>query len=671
MPRKKRDDDDLQQFIKEAEQTPSLSKADEEFLRRLQEPSEAILFAEGKEFLESQLDVVIMPDATASSTCYLAFLSKASPGDLPGITHPPGFYYGEPLSSERYNQLLNRWRTTLAEMPSVAHAKFWFPVLATSRTAVPDIEKYVARLLKLDSVWQDQFEGVQGYEQGICIEPDKAMAKQLVPRAFIPEANWFSEDIRALKPSDIITLMPEAELLMFMLFLGRTACGRANSMPIGWDEILSHQFRKMAILYGKDPRTGKSTTCGAIIRALKLLGYHIANFRGLGQRFNMGPIYTSDLAFKDDATQASAEALLEREATKMLISGASMMAEDKGKDAFNITPTCTVLFITNALDQNVLFRKDAGIVDRLAILYTYSSAELSRLDVEVCIRGEVQRSPNPRPYEHLNWLSAQLDTSPEVLMMWVLRQSAEYFLEQLRANQLERTISELTDRLRFPICHQVLPNVISAMLLSVQLRHPGTDLVDLTNKKTLAYVLNAFAYVVADLDAHIVRCKIKDDWNDKGRPSLHPWHGIKLISKVCISNLLECLGTCLSNSQLDLDEMIKLCFSKLQTTQGINVGSSKYYVKRSWSDIVGTAMGDGLSDLARQICEEHEAIDVLVHAHSRLIGDGLASMSYTEEIGYNSDKVATVLHGMYEDALQEDIVLDFTKSYTNWLREQR
>ena len=662
MPGKRKEDEFTEALLEQVTKEHKVAtKQEEAFLTLLDVPCETSLYIEGKAYLEQKLDVLIKPDSSAFNTCYLAFYNKRSPSVLPGLVHDPAFVFGEPLSPAKYDALLSKWRDTLKDMPSIAMAQFWYPVMATSafRQSRPPIEQYIAKKLGLESAYSAQYEGTIGFEQGIAISPALALAKGEVPRAYIPESDWFDDSIKKLHPSDIITLMPEAELELFMLFLGRTVCGRANSRPIGEDSTLSHQFRKMAVLYGKDPRTGKSTTCGLINKVLKLLGYSVANFRGLGNRFNMAPIYQSDLAFKDDATQASAEAILSQESAKMLISGAQMRVEDKGKQAFNITPYCTVIFITNELDQNLLFKKDSGVIDRLAILYTYSHTEQERLQIDT----PYGISPNPRPYEHLNWLAEQAETVPEVLIMWLLRQAADKFMASISQSRLEADIARHTDKLRFPIAHQVLPNVIGAMLLSHLLRHKNVGVIPLSNKRTLAYVLQAFSYIVGDLNAHYVRCLVKDDWIERGRPSLHPWHGIKLISKVSIARLTDMVQQVLNRQEIDLDAMLKTCFSQLQTTQNIHVGSSPYYIKRSWQDACGTAYGDMLEQIASSVLQKHKAIAKLSYVHEQIPGNSTARLDYTEIVGYDANQVCSSLHNFLNEA---EGPIDFYESYKGW-----
>lgn len=643
--------DDLNAFAEELKLTPQ----EQSFMAELDRPSEVQLYEEGKSYLEDRLGIVIMPDATSPSTCYLSFLMRAQPEELPGIFWPEDFCYGEPLSPANYNLLLKQWREILKDMPTINHMMFWYPALALTKTnGERPIEKYVTTLLKLQSRYDQQFDGLNGYEQGISISPD--LLGERVPRAFIPELNWFADPLPSLQIGDIITLMPSAELELFSLFLGRTVCGRSSSRPVERDTLLSHKFRKLAILFGQDPRTGKSTTAEMLIGAFKRLGYSVANFRGLGNRFNMGSIYASDFAFKDDATQQSAERMLSEESTKMLVSGAAMRVEDKGRDAFNVTPNCAVMFITNSFDQNALFGKDAGIVDRTMILYTYSHNELNQLRVEV--DGEV--SANPRPYEHINWLANRYNTIPHVLMMLVLRKSADYFMQLLQQNQLEQRITELTDRLRFPIAHQVLPNIILAMHLSYLLRHDCDRLMPLSNKNTFAYVANAYAYVIGSLDAHLVRCLIKDDWLEKGRPSSHPWHGIRLISKVSCMAMMGIIQSVKNNTAIGFDDMLKQSFSKLQTTQGIGVGSGKYYIKRAWSDCVATSQSAMLMDMAISLLQKHNAMPNTEQLADLLRGDKAPDMAYVEEIGYDPVLVSSQLQNLYETA---DKPLVLTKAY--------
>lgn len=627
-----------------------LSNAEEAFLQELEKPSEAELYEEGKAYLEQMLNCIILPDSSHSSTCSLSLLILANWKPEPGITLPEGFCYAELINSSKYKQINASWRSiikSMADQLTIAHAMFWFPLIGKQpKTVSTELELFVKKLLSADELWAKQYQSLAGYKQGIAISPAKAMANQLAPRAFLPELCWFGKEYDGLKPSDIITIMPPDELELFCLFLGRTCAGRSHSIPVGEQDPLSHKFRKLVMIYGKDPQTGKSTLLEYLTQALQSCGYGVANFRSISDRFGMGSIYTSDMAVRDDSTQASAAKLLASDSMKMLVTGTQMQVENKGQNAYTVVPTCSVLFITNELDQNVLFSQDSGVIDRLAILYTYSHAELKRL-------GEKSDSPNLVTYFHLSWLAKQKGLTIRGLMLWLLRHCLDKFMSHLYAGTLESYTQHLTSRLRFPTSHHSLPNVVSAIVLSHLIR--GGALLPLSNKKTFALMCNSFAFVAADLNAHHARNLIKADWESKGRPVLHPWRGFSLVSKPSIRHMLTEANTGVTTLAVDIEALLKQTFTKLKTEQGICIGSSKLHITKAWQECVNTLLAGTLKQLANYVISEHKANAKLASSLSAIQNIGLApQLDYIEDIGFNPLSTAILLNDkMNEEDLDQ------------------
>ena len=627
-----------------------LTKQEEAFRQKLLELDEATLFIEGKRHIEEALDIKLVPDAT-SPTCLIRVASLSSPIGEPGIKLPGDFKYAMPISGYAYEELIKRWREILFDMPTMSHAMFWWPLFSsnTSANASSPLENYVSRKLKLQAEWDAQYEAQAGHHQGIAVHPDKCIKHKLVPRAFVPEANWFDERFAKLTPADIITLMPPKELEMFCIFLGRALCGRSQSIPIGETEPLSHKFRKMAIVYGKDPRTGKSTLLEAIISAMRSLGFSVSIFRNLGDRFNTGGIFTSDLAFKDDATRDSANQLLGSEATKMLIAGSQMRVENKGKDSYNVVPNCAVLFITNELDQTVLYAKDNGVVDRCAILYTYSHAELANLQPI----GVSAKSPDLHTYEHLNWLADKLGTTVRGLMLWLFRYCADLFLSTMQGQDAH--IQRLTNKFRFPLSHQSLPNIVSAMHLSHLLRRGSqARLYPLSNKKTFCFYVNNFLYVAGDLRAHHIRTLIKEHWEKANRPTKHPWLGFSIITKPSLIQAQEALS--LANSaKMPIDDAIHKVFGSFRNEDGIGVGSNKHLISQNWQECYGTLLSNTLRSIAQLVLDEHKADAKLCKMHSDLLDPTVGpDLAYAEDIGFDAKLISSHL-GIPQDYNEDEI----------------
>ena len=632
------------------------TKQEESFLTQLAAPDEATLFAQGLSELEPMLNVKFLVDVTASSSCLLRILVTTRPFNLPGLTFPPGFKYYRSPDTEEYIKLVMQWRKALARL-DLKIAEFWFPVLSSgSKGVTRPIENYISQLAQISSMYESQHQGIQGYKQGIAISPGR-LRDGVIPRAFVPEASWFSEKVRALKPSDIVTLMPEAELNLFMLFIGRVLAGRDNSVPVcGSVARLLHKFRKMVILYGKDPGTGKTTFCNVLNETLRMLGYVVATFNSIDGHFNMGDIYQSDLAFKDDTVQADIKSALHSSSFKSLVTGALMRVQNKGKDAYNVVSNCGVLMIANELNQAQLFGADTGVIDRLGILYTYSKAELNKLAQSQQGYAEGEASPDLRPFAHFKWLEAKTGADIHAIMAWFFRQSLDFFLASVRNETLEQDIASVTSHLEFPICYNAMPNVVSAMHIAMLLRVDSSmaeqALPPLTNKATLQYAMTCFSFLLGDNSAHIARCMIKDDWLAKGRPMNHPWMGVRSISPASlVQAILEASNLC-QNKLATVDQAIKRSFSLLCTVQNISIGSGQSYVKLAWDDCISTSYRDELIALASSIHAAYSAQPVLAQAHKRMLGNSMADLSHTEEVGYDPAKHADKLHEEYLKQLE-------------------
>lgn len=615
--------------------------AREALLKKLEVKSEAELYLEGKKLLEEKLEVLIRPSFSSAAMGNLQFYTMEPFVSLPGITPPEGFKHGKVLSEARYMDLLQRWRPALLELDN-SLSEFWLPVL-TSDAGTSAISRFIGTLMHVGGEFNSQYQGLDGYDQGIAISPEKAIANGKWPRAFVPELSWFSERIRQLEPKHILTLFPEAELDLYLLFVGRTLAGRSGSVPVGEEERLSHQYRKMCILYGKDAQTGKSTMVKLLVDAMRRCGYSVRPFSSIGARFNQADIVGSDFGYKDDTTQDAIRSTLESDMLKMLVAGQTQIAcENKGKDSFLVTPMCTLLMITNSFDQSSLWKCDEGMLSRLQVLYTKNQQEIWSEKLKV---PGVGTSPNIGTWTHLNWLANELSTTPEVLMMYIMRVATDRFVAECKANTLEDTINSYTDKLRFPISNNVLPNVVHAMLFAQTLL-TNREPLPMSNKQTVYYVLRAYATLVADPNAHLLRTLTWQDFVEKGRPKLHPWRGIGLISKVSIKQMLSEAYASSANQNTQMSDVIKQSFGVLQTEDGINIGNSNYYIARAWAEHY--AHRKAIADLANTIRHKHSLLpntELMVQK----IGD-LPRLDYTESVGFDPRIMAATLEQLYQNA---------------------
>lgn len=620
---------------------------------------ESQLFDEGQEVIASELGIQLNRDPGArASLCGIKPYCLAKPQQYKGYSPKEQYKFMLPLAPEQYKQMLKDVRELYgAAKLSTDAANFWRPFFDSSITkqACP-LTRYTQSLQDITEMNLAQMDGTQGFEQYININPND-LPEGLTPRAYVPESEWLSEKVRELRPEHILTLFPEPELKLFMLFLGRTLCGRDNSIPMDANmDLLMHKYRKMCVIYGKDPGTGKSTMCDSIIKAMKTLGYKVGIFRSLGERFNMGDIYSSDLAFKDDNVKEGVARILASNEIKSVVTGSPQQCENKGTNAYTITPSCSVLFITNDFDQSQLYGKDTGVIDRLCMLYTRTSAELE--DLRHTSKDErLSQSPDLRTYAHIEWLANQCDCDQEVIWYWLFRMSVDYFLEQLEAENLEKEIALQTSYLRFPITHSALQNVVSAMLLSILCRLGSeSELPDLSNKAAIAMAGKCYAFVQGDPCAHIVRSAIHKHWSDNGRPATHPWHGFKTISTASVLNMLQDIDANEATPLVNLDAFIKLIFSCLHTRDNIGIGSGKAYVSKAWANSTNVPGRKAMKEIA-QLVEQMMAEPKLARAKTSLLSlSQPARLEYVNHYGYSPIKLTNCLEGQYKDTADTDQV---------------
>lgn len=627
----------------------------------LSERSEAKLFEQGLKFIEDSSDFHLEIAIDKPKNCFLQIYRRAKPKPVKGITYPPNFNYYRPPTSTEIQELNDNWRNWFSETgaDNIDVCAFWLP-FATSKGSAESspLAKYTSFVTRNSEDYANQCSSLLTYKQGISLNPAKLPTNK-IPRAFIPEKEWFADCFADIKPEDIITLFPPAELKMFSLILGRALVGRDMTLPLEFEEgqEIAHKFRKMGIIFGKDPATGKSTMCNAIIEAMQMCGYNVSNFRGLGEKFNMSSIYSSDLAFKDDAGDAGIETMLNSPDLKTVITGGRLRAENKGTDAFEITANCAVLLNTNRLDQNALFGKDEGILDRLAILYTYSNIELKN--------NQISDSPDLRTHQHLTWLANKLNVDISALFFWFFRHCVDTFMQHYNANTLETEVNKISGQLRFPISHNALANVVSAMHLAYFIRTNNKRALALTNLKTFAFVFKCYAFIQGDPRAHVIRTLIKQNWEKLGRPVLHPWVGLKLVSVSSLQSALFTLDDKVNNKDLTLDLFIKEIFSKLSTNQGITIGSGPTYIKRAWAETVETILAIHLQQIASSCIEQHKSSPVLVNTTASLIAEGAnisPNLTYSQLAGYSADYCVELLDAAWENAKTSKEQVDFLKA---------
>ncbi|MBW4558452.1 MAG: hypothetical protein KME59_21505 [Trichormus sp. ATA11-4-KO1] len=234
----------------------------------------------------------------------------------------------------------------------------------------------------------------------------------------VPLVSWFPEALQEFNARGLLTLFPDAEARQLMLILGRTVVGATETRCAEGD--IEHTARSYAIIVGQQAGLGKSTQSNYINKALSNLGYSVSNAHINETKFGWGTIAQSDLAFIDDLTDDVQKRLLSDVRIKSIVSNNTLKVEEKGQPACDVRATTTILGCTNMHSYAHYIGMDSGSISRVNQLDTYTRAEMEERYPEI---------PDPRVKPHWETLAKKFKCSTECLAAYLLRRSADYFLE--------------------------------------------------------------------------------------------------------------------------------------------------------------------------------------------------------------------------------------------------
>lgn len=234
----------------------------------------------------------------------------------------------------------------------------------------------------------------------------------------VPQLSWFPEDLQKLDARKLLSLYPDAEARQMMLLLGRAVVGASRTQAA--EGVIEHTFRSYGITVGTEPGMGKSTLHQYIIDAMKALGYKISMVHVNDTKFGWGEVAQSDLAFIDDLTDDVQKRLLSDARIKSIVSNNQLMVEQKGQPAHGVRATSVILGCSNLYNPGHFIGMDSGSTSRVNQLDTYSSEELTRVYPDIA---------DARTKPLWEQLARQYNVSTECLAAYLLRRSADYFLE--------------------------------------------------------------------------------------------------------------------------------------------------------------------------------------------------------------------------------------------------
>lgn len=608
-------------------------------------PNYIDLYEYGVKFIYENFGYIVEPDA---SKTHNAFLGVYSVGSAPeGVVCPDYVKLKYPLFNgerQKWNRQINRMYYELgrSEYGELVQ-KFWQPFFFENESGA--IERFVSAEMNAQASAITSLKDNRPYDQGICINPVENMDEY--PRAIVPHLDWFDKEIQDLQPEDICTLFPKDELLIFMLVVGRALIGRNGSKLIN-GPVVNHMFRKMAILYGEDGGTGKSYFKNLLISTMAKYGYTIAQPLNLNSRFNQYSNYKSDLSVTDDLTQKSMDNFITGQAFKSLITGTSTLGtEAKGKDRIDVLPTCALMAITNTFDQNSIYHLDSGAIDRLSVLYTYTHDELAS-------RQESDPDKHDyKPYNHIKYLMKKYQCNEHVLMGRFMRHCIDLFWDKYEKGELEEFTTKTSANLRFPYVTEVVPNMMEAARLAHLLKRERS-VSERTNKfynvKGFQQVMYDYFWLVGSgsVITNRLRNLIKKDWIDHGKPSKHPWKGIRLINKYSLLAANAHVNT--NASDISINDLQKLVFDQLKDNDGTKIGAAPKYINSGYSAACCGLKGRRLvrlSNKVRKQIKEDEKIKTLGNADD-IIQNEVLSLEYAKDSSYDPYTFVQELDKQYD-----------------------
>ena len=235
----------------------------------------------------------------------------------------------------------------------------------------------------------------------------------------VPPLSWFPKALQDYDARQLLTLLPDAEARQLMLILGRAVVGCNGSESA--EGTIEHTARSYGILIGKEAGMGKSTLTNDFINsALIKLGFAVSNAPINDTKFGWGTIAQSDFAFIDDLTEDVQRRLLTDVKIKSIVSNGVLKVEEKGIPAVDVKASTVILACANSHSYSHYIQMDSGSISRVNQMDTYDTKELAKAYPGV---------PDARIKPFWEALATELKVSTDCLAAYLLRRSADYFLE--------------------------------------------------------------------------------------------------------------------------------------------------------------------------------------------------------------------------------------------------
>jgi hypothetical protein len=435
------------------------------------------------------------------------------------------------------------------------------------------------------------------YQLGIAHSPATMQGKKDAVRetyAYVPEKEWFTEELQSLTFEEIIRIFPYHEAQMMKLIIGRACVGRTGAIHPGTHKLLEHGFRKAGVVIG-EPGVGKTLTLNGILNAMKYVGYDVSSMGDFGARFNQGNVVTSHLAYNDDLTLDSLERMLKAHSFKSVVTGGTEKIENKGVDAIEAVANTVILANCNEWKPEITYSLDSGAISRLAPISTYRLFELEEISED--------EGHDVHPGSHIRWLCEKYDTDPVSLYLRVLRDCTDFFMSRCQESEDVHFYSEsLLPYMRIQIHKNSLECFIRFGFLAYAIRQrqaKGGWLPELT-LGSLAEVLEATRFLMIDKRANNFRNLLKDDWNARKRSQWHPYWAQRKLLITSIDKAYEIFNAYKNDKDVALTT--ENVFEVLRLRDGFSMGKKMTHIVRTWEMVKGEK--NKIYELAESIVEQ-------------------------------------------------------------------
>jgi hypothetical protein len=416
--------------------------------------------------------VAIDPKGSAISSGHIIF-KESKPDPLPGINYPSDYTYLKPIGVQQLPEFsgvlqdtVNQQLETVVELIEAipGHSienphsgltiynerQKWDTQLELSNrggskdeegtTVEEDKNKFKKKAFnQIMQVWSG-FElfnktamqcGVTlAYERQPYQRPINVDGSEVAGSRFVPQVSWFDEKLQAIDNEQLLSLLPEAEREVMMIFLGRVMLGRQGT-PFTNGGVQDLKWRSLVCFEGPQAGMGRTTLLDYLSQGMKICGYNAEAIDDLTGRFGHGRTATADFGFIDDLDPQGTIRTLSSALLKTVASGGTLKVEEKGQMSYQVTAMGAYMLCTNQLNLAALAELDSGNLSRLMPMRNACSNDRRAKEYKAKYGVEINTDLT---YEKL---AADYQVPIETLVLLLLARSAEKFKALMEKGQRE------------------------------------------------------------------------------------------------------------------------------------------------------------------------------------------------------------------------------------------